>query len=86
MGPFFCTYDKKNDFEGLVSVRFLYIKRPIILESHMYKVTKIECTLRTFSVDWLKSSNLILSFFQTSCVFVQELPYVRLKEFLKFLW
>ena len=76
----FCTNNEKIDFEGLVSVPFLYIKRPINLESHMYKVTKLECTLTTFSVDWLKSPNLIFRFFG------QELPYVRLKEFLKFLW
>ena len=31
--------------EGLASVQFSYVKRPINLESHMYKVTKIERTL-----------------------------------------
>ena len=31
---------KRNSMKGLVSVRVFYIKGPINVESHMYKVTK----------------------------------------------
>ena len=49
MGPFFCTRNEKNDFkENKFNVKFgeclfvFYIKRPIKVESHMYKVTTVK--------------------------------------------
>ena len=46
MGPFLVQQMKKNilkkinSVKGLVSGHFFYIKRPINVESHMYKVPK----------------------------------------------
>ena len=46
MGPIVCTKNKKVDFEEKKFIErfgecsFFYIKRPINVESHMYKVTK----------------------------------------------
>ena len=45
MGPFFCTNNEEIDFEEnkfnefFGECSFFYIKRPITIECHMYKVT-----------------------------------------------